>query len=615
MQKRHLLPHTRTYAAHSLTNKVFRNMKRVSRGYSGVEFPLFPTMLTAPETSPSRITSSPSLSPEPSLSPQHIPISAPSTSQPPNTQPTPNAEEAVPTSHESPLYSRSLSLNELTVLCTTLSKKVEYFQNDLKQTKLTYGAAFTKLILRVKKLEHKVKTSKSRRKSRLILSDDEEDSSKQERKIFEIDIDPIISLVQLEQKDVDIHISTSDDTEVLLEEDQPTELKENKGSGEKCEKEVTTPANFQTYARRSREVSTGSGGVSTASRQVILLILVLPIRQERASLEAAIRLEEQLNEEETQRIARDVEIARQLQEGINIVGQERVVVEDDQAHVIDWSDPSMIRYHALKIRPRSVSEVRKNMCIYLKNQEGYKLKDFKGMTYDDIRPIFEKVWDQIHSFVPMDSELEVQRLKRKGQEVQEEPAETQKTETKQVERESSKKAGGKRKKSLGSKRERETLSEESANKQKLEDDAEKEELQVYLNIVSEDEGLDVESLSTKADGSSKNYKIFSEMLYDFDRQNVLELDRLVKERFQTASPEGYDLLSWGDLKIMIEPNEADEIWRNQQDWNLVSWKLHNFCGVHVILMDTGLVIHMMVEKKYPLSQDTLLKCYTLMIRS
>ncbi|GJY03660.1 hypothetical protein Tco_0369600 [Tanacetum coccineum] len=102
-QKRLLQPHTRTYTAHSLTHKVFSNMKRVSRGYSGVDFPLFPTMITAPETSPSRITSSPSLSPEPSLSPQHTPISAPSTSQPPNTQTTPGAEEAAPMRHESPL--------------------------------------------------------------------------------------------------------------------------------------------------------------------------------------------------------------------------------------------------------------------------------------------------------------------------------------------------------------------------------------------------------------------------------------------------------------------------------------------------------------------------------
>ncbi|GJV24497.1 hypothetical protein Tco_1377192 [Tanacetum coccineum] len=117
--------------------------------------------------------------------------------------------------------------------------------------------------------------------------------------------------------------------------------------------------------------------------------------------------------------------------------------------------------------------------------------------------------------------------------------------TEQVMIESSKKARGKRKKSLARKRGRETLSEESAKKQKLEDNTEKEELQAYLNIVPEDESLDIESLATKKD--------------------VLEVYRLVKERFQTASLEGYDLLLWGDLKTMIEPNKEDEIWRNQQD--------------------------------------------------
>ncbi|GJR86438.1 hypothetical protein Tco_0210449 [Tanacetum coccineum] len=137
-------------------------------------------------------------------------------------------------------------------------------------------------------------------------------------------------------------------------------------------------------------------------------------------------------------------------------------------------------------------------------------------------------------------------------------------------KESSRTAEGRRKKSLARKIARETLSEESAKKQKLEDDTEKEELQVYLNIVPEEESLNIESLATKypkvdletqilandkyyyqikrADGSVKHYKIFSAMLYDFDRQDVLELYRLVKEIFQTTSPEGYDLLLWGDLK-------------------------------------------------------------------
>ncbi|GJW34586.1 hypothetical protein Tco_0054618 [Tanacetum coccineum] len=67
--------------------------------------------------------------------------------------------------------------------------------------------------------------------------------------------------------------------------------------------------------------------------------------------------------------------------------RKEVIAKDDQAHDIDWSNPAVIRYHALQNRPRSVAEVRKNMCIYLKNQGGYKMKHFKGMSYEDIRPI------------------------------------------------------------------------------------------------------------------------------------------------------------------------------------------------------------------------------------
>ncbi|GKA00122.1 hypothetical protein Tco_0672672 [Tanacetum coccineum] len=46
----------------------------------------------------------------------------------------------------------------------------------------------------------------------------------------------------------------------------------------------------------------------------------------------------------------------------------------------------------------------------------------------------------------------------------------------------------------------------------------------------------------RADESFKNYKIFSKMLGDFDKQDVLDLYRMVKERFETTSPEGYDIL-------------------------------------------------------------------------
>ncbi|GKC02856.1 hypothetical protein Tco_0994466 [Tanacetum coccineum] len=100
----------------------------------------------------------------------------------------------------------------------------------------------------------------------------------------------------------------------------------------------------------------------------------------------------------------------------------------------------------------------------------------------------------------------------------------------------------------------------------------------------------------RADGRSKNYKIFSGMLDDFDRQDVIDPYRLVKERYETISPEGYDLLLWGDLKNLLEPNEENEIWKNQHDNNLISWRLFDSCGVYVLLMDTGISIHMMVKQ-------------------
>ncbi|GKC31255.1 hypothetical protein Tco_1038549 [Tanacetum coccineum] len=60
------------------------------------------------------------------------------------------------------------------------------------------------------------------------------------------------------------------------------------------------------------------------------------------------------------------------------------------------------------------------------------------------------------------------------------------------------------------------------------------------------------------------------------------------------------------LKIMIEPNEEDEVWRNQQEWSAISWKLYECCGVHTLLMDGTLVsINMLVEKKYPFTKEML----------
>nr|GEV96726.1 hypothetical protein [Tanacetum cinerariifolium] len=56
--------------------------------------------------------------------------------------------------------------DELMDLVTKLSDSVVALETDLKQTKKVYGAAYTKLIMKVKKLEKSVKTSQARRKAK-----------------------------------------------------------------------------------------------------------------------------------------------------------------------------------------------------------------------------------------------------------------------------------------------------------------------------------------------------------------------------------------------------------------------------------------------------------------
>ncbi|GKC93969.1 hypothetical protein Tco_1159411 [Tanacetum coccineum] len=44
---------------------------------------------------------------------------------------------------------------------------------------------------------------------------------------------------------------------------------------------------------------------------------------------------------------------------------------------------------------------------------------------------------------------------------------------------------------------------------------------------------------------------------------------------------------------------------DQQDWEIVSWRLYEACGVYILELKDGTVMHMLVEKRYPLSKDLL----------
>ncbi|GJX61270.1 ribonuclease H-like domain-containing protein [Tanacetum coccineum] len=56
--------------------------------------------------------------------------------------------------------------------------------------------------------------------------------------------------------------------------------------------------------------------------------------------------------------------------------------------------------------------------------------------------------------------------------------------------------------------------------------------------------------------------------------DLSDVYQLVMERYQYEIPKGFDRVLWGDLMIMFNPSDKDEFWNSQQDWNVVSWKLH-----------------------------------------
>ncbi|GKE79363.1 hypothetical protein Tco_1545483 [Tanacetum coccineum] len=77
------------------------------------------------------------------------------------------------------------------------------------------------------------------------------------------------------------------------------------------------------------------------------------------------------------------------------------------------------------------------------------------------------------------------------------------------------------------------------------------------------------------------------------------------QRFETTTPEGVDLVLWGDLRIMFEEHADDDLWKNQEKWMLKSWNFYANYGVHVLMLEDGTEIYMLAERRYPLTKETL----------
>nr|GEX67460.1 copia protein [Tanacetum cinerariifolium] len=146
--------------------------------------------------------------------------------------------------------------------------------------------------------------------------------------------------------------------------------------------------------------------------------------QEQIDAQVARELKEQQEKKDmrmNEQIARDAEVAR-------IHTEEEL---QGMINSLDWSNETIAKY--LQEYQDFASELPLEKMIELigdlvKYQENYsKVKDFKGMSFEEIEAKFAEVWKQVEDFIPMGSKEEAERLKRKGLNLEQEHVKKQKS--------------------------------------------------------------------------------------------------------------------------------------------------------------------------------------------
>ncbi|GJU62291.1 putative ribonuclease H-like domain-containing protein [Tanacetum coccineum] len=436
-------------------------------------------------------------------------------------------------------------LNELTELCTKLFDKVTSLEKDLKQTKKVYAKALTKLV-----------------KKRILSKQGRMSKTKYEEVEYELDQTDILQHItptkvpqgeEQSQESSEVHLDVLSATKIL------TDISRAR---------VKT---YKSYTRRSTDSSRDStaGGLFSTAKKI---------------LSTDERIAQKLNEEEMVKAE-----AREKQERIDFEKAIELQKQLDETDNIDWKivaeqvqerqSDTIKRYRTLKKKPVIVAQARKNMIIYLKNMTGYKMGYFKGMSYDEIRPIFEKEYTKVQTLFKKYTGVEKTKTKRIAEET--------------LLQESFKKL-----------RTTEASSSEPIQEQptKAPKELSKEELKKMLDIVPVEE-TKAEALQVKVRNITEAYQGFEDMLKGFDREDFVTLWSLVKERFRSAEPtEDMEKALWVELKRLFEPDKDDVLWKLQRYMHdPLTWRLYGSCGVHHVSSTRGHDIYMLTEKDYPLS--------------
>nr|GEV47595.1 hypothetical protein [Tanacetum cinerariifolium] len=395
-----LSTHTTKYTSLSLTQKIFTNMRRVGKGFSGVEMPLFEGMPVGQEIKEGGDEDEHVEDVTAGDDAQVDDIAAhgevPTISQEPS-MPSPNPPTPPPQPHQ-----------------------------DLPTT------------------SHRIDTSDD------TVMDDE---SNQGRIIDEMDKDDVVALMDDKEED------KKDEEAKVVENDQEDELAEV----QEVVDVVTTAKLITEVVTAASEIVTGASTIiSTAEPQVpAATITAAPTKVAAAS--------------------------SRRRKGVVIRDSKE---ESTTSSIISAETKSKDKGKGIMTE----AQARMNMMMYLKNVAGLKLDYFKGMYYDDIRPVFEAMFN-----------LNVDFLIKTKEQMEEEESRALQTIN-------------------------ETPPEKAAKRRKLNEKV--EDLKRHLEIMPDKD----DDVYTEATLLARKVPV---MDYEIIELNLEALWNLVKERFSTSKPKNF----------------------------------------------------------------------------
>nr|GEU65126.1 hypothetical protein [Tanacetum cinerariifolium] len=165
------------------------------------------------------------------------------------------------------------------------------------------------------------------------------------------------------------------------------------------------------------EVSTDSDVVPIASPVFATATVVTPYRRRKGKevmVESDTPKKQKVQEQIDAQFASELPIERRIE-----LISDLVKYQDNYAKV-----------HKFQSQQRKPWTKKQKMDYYMaviRSNLGWKVKDFRGMTFKEVEAKFNSVWKQMEVFILMGSKEEAERIKRKGLSLEQESAKKRKT--------------------------------------------------------------------------------------------------------------------------------------------------------------------------------------------